>query len=61
MVFITHNIEEATYLAQRILILSNKPTTVKEEVTVSLPYPRDVTDPAFIAIRKHVTDQIKWW
>lgn len=61
VVFITHNIEEATYLAQRILILSNKPTTVKEEVTVSLPYPRDVTDPAFIAIRKHVTDQIKWW
>lgn len=61
VVFITHNIEEATYLAQRILILSNKPTTVKEEVNVTLPYPRDVADPAFIAIRKHVTDQIKWW
>ena len=61
VVFITHNIEEAVYLAQRILIMSNKPTTIKEEVLVDLPRPRDVTDPKFIKIRKYVTDQIKWW
>lgn len=61
VVFITHNIEEATYLAQRILILSNKPTTIKEDLYVDLPHPRDVTDPEFIRIRKYVTDQIKWW
>lgn len=61
VVFITHNIEEATYLAERILILSNKPTTIKEEVLVDLPHPRDVTSPEFIKIRKYVTDQIKWW
>ncbi len=61
VVFITHNIEEATYLAERILILSNKPTTIKEEVHVDLPHPRDVTSPDFIKIRKYVTDQIKWW
>ncbi len=61
VVFITHNIEEAVYLAERILILSNKPTTIKEEVIVDLPRPRDVTDPEFIKIRKYVTDQIKWW
>lgn len=61
VVFITHNIEEAVYLAERILILSNKPTTIKEEVVVDLPRPRDVTSPEFIKIRKHVTEQIKWW
>ena len=61
VVFITHNIEEATYLAQRVLILSNKPTTIKEDLYVDLPHPRDVTDPEFIRIRKYVTDQIKWW
>lgn len=61
VVFITHNIEEAVYLAERILIMSNKPTTIKEEVIVDLPRPRDVTDPKFIEIRKYVTDQIKWW
>lgn len=61
VVFITHNIEEATYLAERVLIMSNKPTTIKEEVHVDLPHPRDVTSPEFIRIRKYVTDQIKWW
>lgn len=61
VVFITHNIEEAIYLAEKVLILSNKPTTIKEEVIVDLPRPRDVTSPEFVKIRKYVTDQIKWW
>lgn len=61
VVFITHNIEEAVYLAERILILTNKPAHIKEEVQVDLPRPRDVTAPDFIAIRNHVTEQIKWW
>lgn len=61
VIFITHNIEEAVYLAERILILTNKPATIREEVVVDLPRPRDVTSPEFVALRKRVTDQIKWW
>lgn len=61
VVFITHNIEEAVYLGERILILTNKPATIKEEVIVDLPRPRDIVSPEFIEIRKHVTEQIKWW
>ncbi len=61
VLFITHNIEEAVYLAERILVLSNKPAVVKEEVIVDLPRPRDFSDPRFVEIRRHVTDQIKWW
>ena len=61
VVFITHNIEEAVYLAQRVLILTNKPAKIKEEVMIDLPRPRDVTSPEFIAIRNHITEQIKWW
>ena len=61
VIFITHNIEEAVYMAERILILSNKPATVKEEALVDLPRPRGVSDPRFVEIRKYVTDQIKWW
>ena len=61
VVFITHNIEEAVYLAERVLILTNKPAKIKEEVMVDLPRPRKVSDPAFIKIRNHITDQIKWW
>ena len=59
--FITHNIEEAVYLAERVLILSNKPTKVKEEITISLPHPRNVEDPEFVRIRNYITDQIRWW
>jgi sulfonate transport system ATP-binding protein len=61
VVFVTHNIEEAVYLADRILILSNKPTTVKGDIEVNLPRPRNYLDPEFMAIRKTVTDMIRWW
>ena len=39
VLFITHNIEEAVYLADRCLILSQKLTTVKEEVVIDMPIP----------------------
>ena len=61
VLFITHNLEEAVYLAQRILIMTNKPTTIKKIMDVDLPYPRNIADPRFIEIRKEVTDLIKWW
>lgn len=61
VVFITHNIEEAVYLAEKVLILSNKPTNIKEEVIIDLPHPRDITDPKFIEYRNYITEQIRWW
>lgn len=61
VVFVTHNIEEAVYLADRILILTNKPSAIKEQVVVDLPRPRNYTDSKFVEIRRHVTEQIKWW
>lgn len=61
VVFITHNIEEAVYLSERCLILTNKPATIKEIINNHLPYPRDITSDDFINMRKHITEQIKWW
>jgi sulfonate transport system ATP-binding protein len=61
VIFVTHNIEEAVYVAERILVLSNKPTGIKAEVKVDLPRPRSLIDPDFVAIRKQVTDLIRWW
>lgn len=61
VVFITHNVEEAVYLAQRVIILSNKPSTVKETVEINLPRPRDFTEPQFVHMREYITEQIKWW
>ena len=61
VIFVTHNIEEAVYLADRIIILTNKPAKVKEELQIDLPRPRDISSAPFIRYRKYVTDQIKWW
>lgn len=61
IVFITHNIEEAVYLAQRVIILTNKPAHIKEELTIDLPHPRNITDTKFIEYRNYITDKIKWW
>ena len=61
VIFITHNIEEAVYLSQNILVLTNKPTTIKAKLENKLPFPRNVTSPEFIDIRSKVTDLIKWW
>ena len=60
VIFITHNIEEAVYLSQRILILTNKPTSIKDEIPVNLPHPRDVAAADFVALRNRVTgrDQV---
>lgn len=61
VVFITHNIEEAVYLAERVIILSNKPANIKEEIKIDLPHPRNVADPKFIEYREYITEKIKWW
>lgn len=61
VVFVTHNIEEAVYVAERILVLSNKPTNIKEEVIIDLPRPRNALDEDFVNIRRKVTELIQWW
>lgn len=61
VIFITHNIEEAVYLAERVLVLSNKPAKIKENIKIDLPRPRDISSEQFIALRRHITDSIKWW
>lgn len=61
VIFITHNIEEAVYLSDRIMVLSNKPTKIKTVIENKLPRPRKVTDKEFIQLRNEVTELIKWW
>ena len=41
-IFITHNIEEAVFLSNKIILLSNKPATILEELTNNLPQPRNL-------------------
>ena len=61
VIFITHNIEEAVYLGERIMVLTNKPTKIKENIYCDMPWPRDIAASDFIELRNRVTDLIRWW
>ena len=56
VVFVTNNIEEAVYLADRIILLTNCPTTIKKEYVVDLPRPRSYVDQEFLRLRKEILD-----
>lgn len=58
VVFVTNNIEEAIFLADRIVLLTNPPAQVRAEYKVDLPRPRNLTDPKFLALRKEISKQI---
>ena len=55
IVFVTNNIEEAIYLADRIVVMTNCPTRIKKAYPVNLPRPRDYVDPAFLALREEIS------
>ena len=63
VVFVTHDIDEAVYLGQRVLVLSSSPTVVQEDLTVDLPGDRDQlttrSDPRFTRLRTHLHEQIQ--
>ncbi len=56
VVFVTNNIEEAVFLADRIILLTNCPTGIKKEYLVDLPRPRSYVDPAFLKLRQEIVD-----
>jgi len=55
VVFITNNIEEAVYLADRVVLLTNCPARIKKEYRIALPRPRDYTSTAFLALRDEIS------
>ena len=63
ILFITHDIDESVYLAQRVLVLSNSPTVVQEDLAIDLPDVRDQittrSSARFTELRTHVWEQIQ--
>lgn len=63
VLFVTHDIDESVYLAERVIMLSSSPTVVQEDLVVDLPEVRDQLEtralPRFTELRHHVYQQIQ--
>jgi len=59
IVYVTHNVAEAVYLADRIIVLTPHPGTVKAEVKVTLPRPRDPLSVPFVECQKDVVGHLR--
>ena len=63
VLFVTHDIDEAVYLGERVLVLSSSPTVVQDDITVDLPAERDQLttrqDERFTELRARVYAQIQ--
>ena len=62
VLFVTHDIEEAIFLASRVVVMSARPGRIKADVPIALPYPRHYTiktSPEFSALKARLTEEIR--
>jgi NitT/TauT family transport system ATP-binding protein len=59
VIYVTHDIEEAVYLADRIVILKPSPGRLAADLTVTLPRPRDRHSAEFLAIKSQVLKEMR--
>ncbi|MBP3385859.1 MAG: ABC transporter ATP-binding protein, partial [Candidatus Methanomethylophilaceae archaeon] len=59
IIFITHSVDEAVFLSDRIVILTKRPAKIKEIVEIPWPRPRDRASPEFTALRKRILEELE--
>jgi len=62
VLFVTHDIDEAIFMANRVVVFSARPGRIKAEVATDLPHPRHYTiktSPEFVALKARLTEEIR--
>ena len=62
MLFVTHDIDEAIFMANRVAVFSARPGRIKTELAVDFPHPRHYTiktSPEFMALKAQLTEEIR--
>ena len=57
-IFVTHSVEEAVLLADRVLVMSAGPGRIDSDFRIDLPRPRDVSSPEFNALRRDIARRL---
>ncbi len=58
IIFVTHDIDEAVQLADRVVVLSDRPAKVQRIVNIDIPHPRDISSPRYLELRDGILEQI---
>jgi len=58
ILFVTHDIDEAVQLADRVVVLSSRPAKIKDVLTIDLPHPRNISSPRYLELRDLLMDKI---
>jgi sulfonate transport system ATP-binding protein len=54
VILVTHDIEEAVFLADRVIVMDSRPGTIREQVEVGRPQPRSRTDARLATLKEHI-------
>ena len=58
IIFVTHDIDEAVQLADRVVVMSDRPATIQQIVDIDIPHPRDISSPRYLELRDGIFEQI---
>jgi NitT/TauT family transport system ATP-binding protein len=58
ILFVTHDIEESVQLADRVVVMSARPASIRRSVEIDIPHPRDLSSPRYIELRDSIFEEI---
>jgi ABC-type nitrate/sulfonate/bicarbonate transport system ATPase subunit len=58
ILFVTHDIDEAVQLADRVVVLSSRPARIQDVLTIDIAHPRNISSPRYLELRDELLKQI---